>query len=179
MFPEPFARRGILFRTALPRDIAALRGSLVENVVGRLNGAGRVELAQEIAGADQAHPLINDGAPLLDIGVLEQQQCLGGGVAAQQSAEGFDRRLLAEPANRTALLEPPLLVDVDIGRGDLHRAEMVVDPGDDLLRARRAMDLRGVDIDRVRDPHRQPRPQQDVERSRPDQREQRRRIGHD
>jgi hypothetical protein len=74
LIAQALARRRTLPGQALPPDIAAARGGLVEDVIGRLDEARRFQLAQKILGADQTDALIDDGAPPLDVAVLEQQE---------------------------------------------------------------------------------------------------------
>src|SRR5258708_6554140 len=67
---ESFTRRAVLIGGALPFDVASLRSGLIEDAVGGLDQPGCFQLAQEIAGADQADTLIDDGAAALDVGIL-------------------------------------------------------------------------------------------------------------
>jgi hypothetical protein len=106
---ESFARCAIFVGGALAFDVAALCRGLIKNVVGGLDQSRRLQLAQEIAGADQTNTLINDGAAALDVGALEQQQRLGCRIAAQEPLQRLDRGLFAEAADRTTFLEAPLL----------------------------------------------------------------------
>lgn len=138
LFAQAFARGGIIACRTLPRNIAALGGGLVENVVGRLNQSRAFKFAQKIAGADQADPLIDHGAALPDIAVFEQEQGLRGKIAPQKSFHRFYRGLFAKATNGAAFLQAALLVNARIGRDDPHHVEMAVDPFNDLLGSGRA-----------------------------------------
>ncbi len=134
---------------------------------------GCFELAQEITGADDTDAFIDDDTASLNVAALKQQQRFGGRIAAQEAVERFNGCLFAKPANGTPFFAAALLVDADIGRHDLHHVEMGIDPFDDLLGSRRAVNARRLEKNHVRDTHRQAGPQQHVQRSRKRQCEQR------
>jgi len=148
---QAFTRGGIPARHPLPFHVAALRGCLIENVVGGLNQVSLLKLAQKIACADQADTFIDDGTTLLDIAVLEQQQRFRGWIAAKKSLQYFDRRLLAEPTDRAAFFKTPLLINPNIGRNDPDHIQMRVNPFHDLLSAGDTMNACRFDINGVRD----------------------------
>jgi hypothetical protein len=147
LLPQAFAHRRVFSSLPLLFNIAPARGGSIEDMVCGLNPARSFEFAQQFARGYQARPFVDNGATLLHVGVFEQQQGFGCRVAAKKPLEGFYCRLLAEPANRTAFLETPLLIDADIGRDDPYRFQMVVDPCDDLISPRRPMNTRRFDVD--------------------------------
>ena len=173
LLPELAANLDIARGLALPVHVATVCRRRIEYVIGRLDQPFRLKLAQEIAGTDQADTHINNRAASVHVAVFEQQERLGFRVTAQEPLQGFDRGLLAKPANRTPFFEAPLLVDADISRNDSDPVEVIIDPLDDLLGARRSMHARRFDIDGVRDAHIDARAEQRIERTRQDQREER------
>jgi len=80
-----------------------------------LNQLRRQELTQKITGADRSDAFIDNGAPPLDIRILERKQRLGAWVAGQEPLQGLNRCLFTEAANGPAFLQTPLLVDADVG----------------------------------------------------------------
>lgn len=106
---QSITRRAVLIGGTLPFDVVALCRGLIEDAVGGLDQPGCFQLAQKIAGADQADTLIDDGAAALDVGILEQQQRLGGRVGAQEPVQRLDGSLFAEAADRATLLQAALL----------------------------------------------------------------------
>ena len=75
------------------------------------------------------------------------------GSLRKEAVERFNCCLFAKPANGTPFFEAALLVNADIGRHDLHHIEMGIDPFDDLLGSRCAMNARRLEKNRVRDAH--------------------------
>src|SRR6266404_7517852 len=97
----------------LPLHISTAFGCLIEDVVGRLDQARRLELPQKVTGADEAHSVVNDSPPPRDVRILEQQKRFGLRIAAHKALENFKRRLFAKRADGPAFLDAALLVDTD------------------------------------------------------------------
>jgi hypothetical protein len=165
--------RHIIGRSPLAFHTSSAQRGLIQDVIRRLAKLRDLKLAQEIAGADQTNPCIDNRLAFRHIRIFKQQQRFGDRVTAQEPLKRLDRRLFTEPANGSPLFKTPLLVDADVGRYDLHHVEMVIDPIDDPIGARRATDARCFEVNRIGNADRQPRPQQHVQRVSQNQRDQR------